>query len=58
VRHQSAEPRGDGDLHDGARYGDAPHGEQVGDGEVQPHPNMRRMTPISASCDARPASAT
>jgi len=38
MRHECAEPSGDGDLHDGARYGDATHGEQVGDGEVQPHP--------------------
>jgi hypothetical protein len=36
VRQERAEPRGDGDLHDGAGHGDAPYGEQIGDGEVQP----------------------
>ena len=36
VRHHGAEQGGDRDLHERAGEGNAPHGEQVADGEVDP----------------------
>jgi hypothetical protein len=58
VRNARAEHGRDRDLHHGAGNRDTAHRHQIGNREVDPDPNMSRITPISASCCASAASAT